>query len=78
MRRYVKSQSKCLFSSLGDDGDEGAVFTTFLELDGTVAKSKEGMVFTHSDILTRIVDGATLTNDDVTGDAMLTTKDFNT
>ena len=35
------------------------------------------MVFAHSDIEARIVDGATLTNDDVASNAFLTAKDFN-
>lgn len=35
------------------------------------------MVFAHTDVVARIVDSATLADDDVTGDAMLTTEDFN-
>ena len=36
------------------------------------------MVFAHTDVVARIVDSATLADDDVTGDAMLTAKNFNT
>lgn len=35
------------------------------------------MILAHANILTGIVDSATLTDDDVTGDAMLTAEDFN-
>ena len=35
------------------------------------------MVLAHADILAGVVDGATLTHDDVTSDTMLTAKNFN-
>jgi len=35
------------------------------------------MIFTHTYVLAGVVDGATLANDDVAGDALLTTKYFN-
>lgn len=35
------------------------------------------MVLAHAYIFARIVDGATLTDDDIAGDAMLTAEDFN-
>lgn len=35
------------------------------------------MVSAHSHIVARVVDGATLTHDDIASDAMLTAKNFN-
>ena len=35
------------------------------------------MILAHADISARVVDGATLTDDDVTSDTMLTAKNFN-
>ena len=35
------------------------------------------MILTHAYILARIVDGTTLTDNDVAGDTMLTAKNFN-
>jgi hypothetical protein len=66
-----------LFSCIGHDGDVGTILATFFELNGSVDKSVEGMVLAHTNVLTGVVDGATLTDDDVTGDTMLTAEDFN-
>ena len=66
-----------LFGS-GNDGHKGFVLAAFVELDDAVAECEEGMVLTHAYILTRIVDGATLTDDDIASDAGLTTIDFDT
>ena len=65
---------KLLFN--GKHGDEATVFAAFVELNDAVDKCKEGVVFTHANILARVVGGAALANDDVAGDAFLTTKDF--
>ena len=35
------------------------------------------MVLAHANVLAGVVDGTTLTDDDVTGDAMLTAKNLN-
>ena len=35
------------------------------------------MISAHADVVAGVVDGAALADDDVTGDAMLTTEDFN-
>ena len=35
------------------------------------------MISAHADVIAGVVDGAALADDDVTGDAMLTTEDFN-
>ena len=61
---------------LGEYRYEGTVFTAFLEVHYSVAESEEGMVFTHSHVLTGVVDSAALTNDDVASDAFLTAKYF--
>jgi len=60
----------------GNDGDIAAVFATFVELDDAVDKSEESVVLTHTNVLTGVVGGTALANDDVAGDAFLTTKDF--
>ena len=65
---------KLLFN--GKHGDVTTVFAAFVELNDTVDKCKEGVVFTHANILAGVVSSTTLTNDNVAGDALLTTKDF--
>lgn len=57
-----------------DDADKRAVLTAFVELHNTIYKGVEGVILTHTNVLARIVDGATLTDDDITGDAFLTTE----
>jgi hypothetical protein len=48
-----------------------------VELHHAIDKSKEGMILAHAYILAGIVGGATLADDDVAGDALLTTKYLN-
>lgn len=60
-----------------ENGDERAVLATLLELDSTIAKSEEGMILTHSNVLARVVDSAALTDNDITSDTLLTTKNLN-
>lgn len=60
----------------GDNGDKTTILTAFVELDHTVDKSEQRMILTHSNILTGIVNGAALTDNNVTGDALLATEDF--
>lgn len=67
---------KLLFN--GNHGDVATVFAAFVELNDTVDKCKEGVVFTHANILARVMDSATLTDDDVTCDAGLTAKNLDT
>jgi hypothetical protein len=70
-------KKKLLFFLLGgDDGDKRAVFAAFVELDNTVNEGEKGMIFTHADVLAGVVGGTALTDDNVAGDAFLTTKDF--
>ena len=71
---HRKTMKKLLFN--GKYGDVTKVFAAFVELNDAVDKCKEGVVFTHANILARVVGGAALANDDVAGDAFLTTKDF--
>ena len=71
---HRKTMKKLLFN--GKYGDVTTVFAAFVELNDAVDKCKEGVVFTHANILARVVGGAALANDDVAGDAFLTTKDF--
>ena len=67
-------EKKLLFC--GNHGNEASVFAAFVEFHHTVDQSIERIVLAHSDILSGIVDGATLTHDDVAGDALLTTENL--
>ena len=60
-----------------DDGDERLVVFFLLELNDAVAQGIEGVVFTHADILARVVLRATLTDDDVASDGCLSTENLN-
>ena len=73
---YEKPLSLFLFGGR-NHGDVGAILASAFELHCTVAEGVEGMIFTHTYVLAGVVDGATLTNDDVAGDALLTTKYLN-
>ena len=73
---YEKPLSLFLFGGR-NDGDVGAILASAFELHCAVAEGVEGVVFTHTYVLAGVVDGAALANDDVAGDALLTTKYFN-
>lgn len=74
---YVRDKPiRCLFGGFGDDRNEGTILTTLLELDSAITEGVERVVLAHTHVLTGVVDGTALTDDDVTGDAMLTAKDF--
>jgi len=62
----------------GNHGDVRSILIGFLEFDDAVAQGKQGVVFAHTDILARVVDGASLADDDVTSFGNLTTEDFQT
>ena len=61
----------------GDYGDVGAVLATLVELHDAIDEGEEGMVAANADVLTGVVSGTALADDDVAGDALLTAKDFN-
>ena len=71
-QNYEKNVLLCC----GNNGDKTTILTAFVELDHAVDKSEQRMILTHSNILTGIVNGAALTDDNVTGDALLATEDF--
>ena len=54
------------------------VLPTFLKVDNTVAESIKGVISAHSDILARVVHRAALTDDDIAGNAFLSTKNLDT
>ena len=56
-----------------DNRHEGLVVAFLLESDDTVDEGEQGVILAHSDVLTRIVDGSPLTDEDVAGFAILTT-----
>ena len=64
----------CLFC--GNHGDVAAIATTFVEFDHAVGEGEEGMIAADADVLTGVVCGAALADDDVAGDALLAAKDF--
>ena len=59
-----------------DNRHEGLVVALLLESDDTVDEGEQGVILAHSDVLTRIVDGSPLTDEDVAGFAILTTEQF--
>ena len=48
-----------------------------MELDRSVNEGVKSVVLANSNVVTRIVLGATLANDDVAGDTLLTTINLN-
>ncbi len=54
------------------------VKTTSLEHYDTILQRVQGVILTHAYVLTGIVLGATLTNDNVACDALLSTENLNT
>ena len=61
-----------------NDRNVRSVFIGSLEFDNTVAQGEEGVVFTHSHVLTRIVNGTSLADDNVASLGELTTEDLQT
>lgn len=59
-------------------GDVRSVLIGFLEFDDTVTKGEQGVILAHTDILARVVDGASLADDDVTSFGNLATEDLQT
>lgn len=53
------------------------VVAFLFEHNFTVDQSVQCMVFAHANTFSRVVLGTTLANDDVTGDAGLTSEDLN-
>ena len=72
----VKFYNNLLFG-LRDDRDIRTGQASFLELDSAVTQGIQRMVSANADILARVVDGATLTDDNVAGNTMLTAKNLN-
>lgn len=47
-------------------------------MDSAVNQSKQGVVFAHTDVFARVVNGASLTDDDVASLGELSTENFQT
>ncbi len=62
----------------GNHGDVRSVFVGLFEFDDTVTKGEQGVVFTHTDVLARVVDSTSLADDDVASLGELTTEDLQT
>lgn len=58
------------------DVDELAAFFALCEDNYTINESEKSVVLAHANVEARVVYGATLTFDDVTGFAMLTTENL--
>lgn len=58
--------------------DELAAILTCGESYYTIDKGEEGMILTHTDVETGMVNSATLALEDVTGFAVRSTKNFHT
>lgn len=56
------------------DGNVRAVFPTLTESDKSINESEESVVLADTDILARVVNRTTLTNENVTSLGKLTTK----
>jgi len=69
---------KSLLLLRGNHGNVRSVLVGFLEFDNAIAQGEQGVVFTHTNVLARIVDGASLADDDVASLGELTTEDFQT
>ena len=61
-----------------NDRNVRSVFIGFLEFDDAIAQSEERVVFTHTHVLARVVDGSSLADDDVASLGKLTTEDLQT
>lgn len=78
----VVSVFSCLLKAIlylrGLNVDEFTSFFAFGEDNNTVNESEDSVVFAHANVETGMVNGATLTFDDVTGFAILTTENLYT
>lgn len=57
---------------------ESLVVAAFFEFNHTISQSENGKVFTNANILARMINSTTLTNDDVASNGRLTTVDLYT
>lgn len=58
--------------------NEGLVVRLLLELNLAIDQRIEGVVLSHADIYTSIVDSSSLTHDDISGNNLLSAVYFNT
>ena len=72
---WVEVGGLCL--SHGSHVDEATAVATFGEEDGAVYESVEGVILADANVKTGMVNGATLTLQDVAGLAELAAKDLN-
>ncbi len=68
----------CLFGNFGVDVDELAAVAARREADSTADESIESVVFAYAYVQTGMVNGATLTFDNVACFGILATEDFYT
>ena len=76
-KMYVMKKLFGDYTFNGVDRDERLVVFFLHELHDAVTFGIEGVVFAHTDILTRVVLGAALTHDDVASNGCLSTENLN-
>ena len=59
-------------------GNKSSVVFSFFKFNNAVSKCKQSEIFSNANVFSRMVNRATLANDDVTGDDWLSTKNFYT
>ena len=66
----------CFWLSFGNHRNDALVATGLAEVDGSVDQSEERVVLTDAHVVTRVVLGSALANDDVAGEALLATPNL--
>lgn len=74
---FSRSLNQALSLCIGRYSYDAAVALSAVEGNNAVNKSEEGVILTHAYILTGIVYSTTLANDDVAGNAGLSTPNLN-
>lgn len=71
-----KRRLRGIFLVLGFNRNVGTVVLFFTEYNYTVDKGKQGVVFTHTYVYTRVVYRTSLTHEDISCFRYLSAKDF--
>lgn len=74
---YFLSGNLCFCIFGRNNRNESSVFFTYFELYSSVYQGEKSVVFTHTDVVTRMEFSTSLTNDDVTCLASFATKYLN-
>ena len=74
---FFLSGNLCFCAFSGNNRNRTSVCSTYFELYSSVYQSEKSVVFTHTDVFTRMEFSTSLTNDDVTCLASFATKYLN-